>query len=71
MPAEQDEAVYTVVSKSFEDVVYDDDKDVFMEFYATWCGHCKRLAPIWQQLAEKFEDAPSLIVYVLFLFPFA
>ena len=64
VPTEQDEPVYTVVSKSFEEVVYDDDKDVFMEFYATWCGHCKRLAPTWQQLAEKFEDAPSLIVYV-------
>ncbi|VDB85407.1 unnamed protein product [Peniophora sp. CBMAI 1063] len=62
VPTEQDEPVYTVVSKSFEDVVYDDEKDVFMEFYAAWCGHCKRLAPIWQQLAEKFEDAPSLIV---------
>jgi protein disulfide-isomerase A1 len=72
IPTEQTEAVYTLVGKSFEDVVYDDSKDVFVEFYATWyvfsllrlflhlmysrCGHCKRLAPIWETIAQKFAD---------------
>jgi protein disulfide-isomerase A1 len=35
-PERQDESVFTLVSNQFEDVVFDDDKDVFIEFYAPW-----------------------------------
>jgi protein disulfide-isomerase A1 len=40
----------------------DDDKDVLMEFYAPWCGHCKKLAPIWDQVAADFKDIPNLVL---------
>ncbi|KAH0587623.1 hypothetical protein H2248_006393 [Termitomyces sp. 'cryptogamus'] len=62
IPASQDDAVYTLVGKSFEEVVFDDSKDVFVEFYASWCGHCKRLAPIWENLAENFADRKGLVI---------
>ncbi|KAF5388202.1 hypothetical protein D9615_000449 [Tricholomella constricta] len=62
IPASQDEAVYTLVGKSFDDVVFDDSKDVFVEFYASWCGHCKRLAPIWESLAEKYAEHKDKLV---------
>lgn len=36
IPATQDEPVFTLVGKQFEEVVFDDKKDVFVEFYAPW-----------------------------------
>ncbi|TFK55920.1 protein disulfide isomerase [Heliocybe sulcata] len=62
VPEAQDEPVYTLVGKEFDEVVFDDSKDVFVEFYASWCGHCKRLKPIWDTLGEKFAEIKDRIV---------
>lgn len=51
------EDVTVLVGKSFEQHVLNSKKDVFVEFYAPWCGHCKKLAPVWAQLAKKVKDA--------------
>ncbi|KAK2466246.1 hypothetical protein APHAL10511_001888 [Amanita phalloides] len=62
IPETQNEPVFVIVGKNFEQVVLDDSKDVFIEFYATWCGHCKRLKPIWDSLGEKFADRKDRVV---------
>ena len=53
IPEPNDEAVVTVVAKNFNEIVNDETKDVLIEFYAPWCGHCKSLAPVYEELAQK------------------
>lgn len=38
IPETQREPVFTVVGKQFDEIVLDDSKDVFLEFYTTWCA---------------------------------
>lgn len=54
--------VKTLVSTNFDEVVFNKDKDVLVEFYAPWCGHCKQLAPIFDQLGEKYKDSETVVI---------
>jgi protein disulfide-isomerase A1 len=41
IPEKQDGPVKVVVAHNYDNIVLDDSKDVLVEFYAPWCGHCK------------------------------
>ena len=40
-------------AESFDDALAADN--VFIMFYAPWCGHCKKLKPTWNEFAEKMN----------------
>lgn len=53
VPESNEEPVRVVVGKTLKDEVFQSGKDVLFEVYAPWCGHCKKLAPEYEKVAQK------------------
>jgi len=65
VPPASNDPVVNVVGTTFKDLVFSPTKDVLLEVYAPWCGHCKKLDPEYIKLAKKikteeFDDLISI-----------
>lgn len=51
-----------VVGSTFDEIVMDSTKDVMLEMYAPWCGHCKALEPTYKKLGKHFKDNDNIVI---------
>ncbi|MFT4165510.1 MAG: thioredoxin [Microlunatus sp.] len=54
-------AVTEVTDATFEDVVLKSDKPVMVDYWADWCGPCKQIAPIIEELAKTYGDKVTFV----------
>ncbi|RSL57889.1 hypothetical protein CEP54_008044 [Fusarium duplospermum] len=53
-------AVIELLPSNFDKVVLKSGKPTLVEFFAPWCGHCKKLAPVWEELAFAYEHTDKV-----------
>ena len=49
-------AVIQITEDNFDEIVMKSEKPVLLDFYADWCGPCKMLSPIVEQISEEYAD---------------
>ena len=53
--------VTDVTDATFHDVVLGSDKPTLVDFWADWCGPCKRMSPILDELSEEYGDRINFV----------
>ncbi|XP_065866968.1 protein disulfide isomerase-like 1-4 [Euphorbia lathyris] len=62
IPETNDGDVKIVVGNNFDEIVLDESKDVLLEIYAPWCGHCQALEATYDKLAKHLRSIDSLVI---------
>lgn len=49
-------SILTITNKNYKEEVLDSDKLVLIDFYADWCGPCRMMSPIIDEISEELKD---------------
>lgn len=50
-----------ITAKEYEEKVVKSDKLVIVDFFATWCGPCRMLSPLLEEIAEEYAGKVSVV----------
>jgi protein disulfide-isomerase A6 len=53
-------SVTVLTDSNFQREIVDHDSDALVEFYAPWCGHCKKLAPEYEKVGAVYRNEPGV-----------
>uniref|UniRef100_A0A1A8GUE9 protein disulfide-isomerase n=1 Tax=Nothobranchius korthausae TaxID=1143690 RepID=A0A1A8GUE9_9TELE len=62
LPEKNTTPVKVVVAESFDEIVNDPAKDVLIQFFSPLCPHCKKLEPVYRELADTLHSDPNIVI---------
>lgn len=64
VPGKAPSVVIELTEANFDKIITNGKTPAFVEFFAPWCGHCKSLAPTYEQFAKVFENDDVCIQFI-------
>ena len=52
--------VIELTDATFDEVVHGSDEPVLVDFWAPWCGPCKMMSPIMEEIAEEYAEKSKI-----------